>query len=831
MLDVGAKVVGGPGVMLRLGNHAGELAVHAGDLGHDFHVAGPRFHGSGCDERFRDVIDHHPQAGHAVGKFRDEGEMGWAEQEIVGNVAAGEFAKAVDNVGAQEPAKVGFVVHNVADTAEFGVAEALVENGSHVGVGEIYPGHYSADRGGLRSEVEQPPGFIEEGVGLYNDSAVEAAGFEVGFQIFREIVAAQHGFTRRHPRVSEAVDIPIVLVSVYAHSFMVARGQGKGKGSGSSSTTVLVKDRPGRDNGFKKRLSRHRFGGGPEPTGTLPGQVSRSSNYVNSSLPARYTRVVLSDLLSNLSYQPVPLRFGTSGRRGRVVDLSQLEIYINVTAELEFLRTLPRSEGGIEPGDEVFFAHDLRPSSTRFDDTAGGRGELCQAAAQAILDAGMKPVNLGAIPTPALAAYAWGRGRASVMITGSHIPFDLNGYKLNTSVGELLKDFEAPINEAVERVRARLYASDFGTSLFTAEGYLRSGSVPMLPVVEEAREEYIARYTSFFGAAALQGRRILVYQHSAVGRDLLTEVLSRLGAEVVAGGRSDSFVAIDTEAIDAAQLNAVQAVVDGVAGSLWAVVSTDGDSDRPLILGLEDGKVQFFGGDLVGMIVAGYLGADAVVVPITCNDSIDRGPLAPVLEPRTKIGSPFVVSGMAAARAAGKRAVCGWEANGGFLLGSDVKRDGVTLTALPTRDAFLPVIAVLSAAHRRDISLPALFAELPPRFGRAGLVRNFPRSSGRRIVELLSEPGALAILPKFFTQSDGFSEIVRLDYTDGVRMIFADGDVTHFRPSGNADEFRMYAVSDTADRASKIVELGVAEPDGIVRRMERALIPFPGSNV
>ena len=50
-------------------------------------------------------------------------------------------------------------------------------------------------------------------------------------------------------------------------------------------------------------------------------------------------------------------------------------------------------------------------------------------------------------------------------------------------------------------------------------------------------------------------------------------------------------------------------------GKIDAVVSTDGDSDRPLILGVDaDGKgcrVRFFGGDLVGMVVAEYLGADA----------------------------------------------------------------------------------------------------------------------------------------------------------------------------------------------------------------------------
>jgi len=179
---------------------------------------------------------------------------------------------------------------------------------------------------------------------------------------------------------------------------------------------------------------------------------------------------------------------------------------------------------------------------------------------------------------------------------------------------------------------------------------------------------------------------------------------------------------------------------------------------------------------------------------------------------------------MANARRRGRRTVCGWEANGGFLLGSDVIRDGATLAALPTRDAFLPILGVLFSAHERDISLPELFAELPPRFSRAGLVRNLARANGRKIVEVLSEPTAPGRLAEFFTEKDGFSGISRLDYTDGVRIIFANGDVAHFRPSGNADEFRMYAVADSSERAADIVERGIAEPNGIVRRMEQALI-------
>ena len=60
--------------------------------------------------------------------------------------------------------------------------------------------------------------------------------------------------------------------------------------------------------------------------------------------------------------------------------------------------------------------------------------------------------------------------RGSIMVTGSHIPFDRNGYKLNTSVGELLKSHEAPIGAFVARVRERLYGQPFTDSPFDEHG-------------------------------------------------------------------------------------------------------------------------------------------------------------------------------------------------------------------------------------------------------------------------------------------------------------------------------------------------------------------------
>jgi len=216
-----------------------------------------------------------------------------------------------------------------------------------------------------------------------------------------------------------------------------------------------------------------------------------------------------------------------------------------------------------------------------------------------------------------------------------------------------------------------------------------------------------------------------------------------------------------------------------------------------------------------------------VVVPISCNDAIDRGKLAPVVQAKTRIGSPFVIAGMEAALALGKKRVCGWEANGGFLTGSPIVRNGATLAPLPTRDAGLPILGVLFAAEESGLSLIDLFARLPKRFSRAALLKQFPRATALKIISRFSPPAEKQAikqdLAQFFTPALGFDRIDRVDYTDGVRVLFANGEVAHVRPSGNADELRIYAVADTQSRADAIAASGVEEPAGILRQMEKAI--------
>ncbi|MDP2601499.1 MAG: phosphomannomutase [Deltaproteobacteria bacterium] len=557
-----------------------------------------------------------------------------------------------------------------------------------------------------------------------------------------------------------------------------------------------------------------------------------------------------------LNYAPVPLAFGTSGLRGLVKDITDLEAYINVKAALRYLL----SSGDIHASSTVVIAGDLRPSTDR----------IMRACAQAIVDSGCQVENAGKIPTPALVSRAISTRRAGVMVTGSHIPFDRNGIKINKSVGEVLKSDEPGISREVELVRAEEYSRTVTTSPFDASGVLKSA--PELPALDRAAEEtYVSRYLSSFNSGALSGLRVLVYQHSAVGRDILVRILRELGAEVVAAGRSETFIPIDTENVTDEQLNRLEefAVAAEAGGkSLHAIVSTDGDSDRPLVTAVHPAaevkpggrRVRFLPGDLLGLVVAEYLSADAAAVPISANDAVERRMRERgVLLQKTKIGSPYVISGIDELRSAGTHArIVGWEANGGFLTGSDIALAKAKLAALPTRDSTLPILANLFAAASQGITLSALWDRLPARFGRAGLIDNFPAAVSLVILAKLIPAGDAielefdgaqqvsdrsradatptplaagpaedwrqlkATLSRFFTPALGFDDIVRINVLDGVRIYFNNGDVAHIRPSGNAPQLRIYANSDSQARADQIVELGLREPDGILRQLGRA---------
>lgn len=453
----------------------------------------------------------------------------------------------------------------------------------------------------------------------------------------------------------------------------------------------------------------------------------------------------------------MPPKFGTSGLRGLVVDLTPAQVAAHVSA---FARACPMGAG-------LHVARDLRPSS-------GAIAGVVMTAARA---AGLAVTDCGAIPTPALALAAGAAGAGAVMVTGSHIPADRNGLKFYTPTGEITKPQEAAILAA----------------LATPPGPVAPG--PAVARSSAAGAAYGARYVAAYGPAALAGLRIAVWSHSAVGRDLLIPVLAALGAEVVELGRSARFIPVDTEALDPAARAQLRAWA--ATGGFDAIVSTDGDGDRPL-LAAADGQV--IAGDVLGQITAAALGAEVVVTPVASNTGVELGGrFGRVI--RTRIGSPYVIAAM---QAAGGRVV-GYEANGGFLLGFAAAGPAGPLPALMTRDALLPMVAALALAAATPGGLAALVAAEPARFTAADRLTGVPTERAQALVaglarDAVARAGLLATL--------GEAEAA-INQTDGLRLTLQSGRYVHLRPSGNAPELRLYVEAETPSAAAALLRAGL----------------------
>lgn len=452
-------------------------------------------------------------------------------------------------------------------------------------------------------------------------------------------------------------------------------------------------------------------------------------------------------------------KFGTSGLRGLVSDLTPALVERHVAA---FLAACPTGTG-------LFVGRDLRDSSPRI------AGDVIRAARAA----GVGVTDCGAVPTPALALAAMGSGASAVMVTGSHIPADRNGLKFYTPQGEITKTHEAAILSALATVTPG-----------TGQAPLHMG---------HPGPDFVARYVRAFGAAALRGLRIGVWSHSAVGRDLLRETLQALGAETVEIGRSDTFIPVDTEAVSDEARALLRAAT--AEQRLDAIVSTDGDGDRPLVA---DATGTVVPGDSLGQITARALGARIVVTPVSSNTGVEgSGAFDRVV--RTRIGSPFVIAGMEAALANDARAaVVGYEANGGFLLGFDAQGPAGPLPALMTRDSHLPIIAALVAAG--PAGLAARVAAEPARFTAADRLQEVPTERSAALVAgLRDDPVARAA----FAARLGATGVARIDTTDGLRLTLPGGRIVHLRPSGNAPELRFYAEAESPAAAAALLAQGL----------------------
>lgn len=258
-------------------------------------------------------------------------------------------------------------------------------------------------------------------------------------------------------------------------------------------------------------------------------------------------------------------------------------------------------------------------------DTRMSGETLTRAAMAGLRAAGLEPVDLGVLPTPALAlAVRDTRATLGVVITASHNPAGDNGIKFFMWGGLKLSDEAEALIEA-------LLPDESGQGTALAQAWEAEKPTDWFQHRMEnddaARENYVARMVRLLPTSALRGWHLVL--DAAHGAACVTspQVLRRIGADVFAIActlpSSTGFGAINDNCGSEHPEKMCAAVREHGAR---LGIAHDGDGDR-CVLCDEHGEV--LDGDEILTVLAlhalraGRLGADTLVVTVQSNLGVD----------------------------------------------------------------------------------------------------------------------------------------------------------------------------------------------------------------
>jgi phosphoglucosamine mutase len=284
-------------------------------------------------------------------------------------------------------------------------------------------------------------------------------------------------------------------------------------------------------------------------------------------------------------------RFGTDGVRG----------VANVELTPELVLALGRAIARHITATTFLVGRDTRRS-----------GPMLQAALSAgLASEGADVVDVGVLPTPALAWLSAERDVPAVVISASHNPFADNGIKLFAAGGAKLSvEMESAIEDELERI---LDPTVKGPRSLEGHGV---GTLSAEPGLEEAYVEHLA---SLLDGRRLDGLRLVVDSANGAASSMAALVYERLGAEVVAIGCDPDGTNINAGCGSTATETLASAVVEHHADLGLAL---DGDADRLLAVDAEgtlangDELLALFALDLAER---GQLAGNTVVVTVMTN--------------------------------------------------------------------------------------------------------------------------------------------------------------------------------------------------------------------
>ncbi len=313
---------------------------------------------------------------------------------------------------------------------------------------------------------------------------------------------------------------------------------------------------------------------------------------------------------------------------------------------------------------------------------------LAEALCRGVRRAGGSAVDLGVVPTPAVARWCDDQHVAGAMVSASHNPWHDNGVKLFAPGGRKLSD------EAQHEIERRLAG---------AGG--RAGSVEATaPVAEDqpsdggglARSRHLEAVVASIEGRDLKGLRIVVDAANGAAYRCAPECLRGLGTDVEAVHADPDGHNIN-DGCGSLYPESLQAAV--VASGADAGLAFDGDADRVLAV---DHCGDLIDGDQILAVCAldragrGRLVGGAVVTTVMANLGLRRSMAAHGIG---VVETPV-----------GDRHVLGALEDGGLVLGGEQSGHLIFRDLATTGDGLLTAVQLLDAVKRSGRSLRDLAA-------------------------------------------------------------------------------------------------------------------------
>lgn len=333
-------------------------------------------------------------------------------------------------------------------------------------------------------------------------------------------------------------------------------------------------------------------------------------------------------------------------------------------------------EGGAAEKAHVFIGRDTR----------GSGPVLERALAGGLASAGLMPVSLGVVPTPAVSlAVRKGGAAFGAVITASHNPACDNGIKFFRADGIKLTDKE-------EMRLEQLLPATAGAPL---DGPLAT---------YDARSLYITTATGLLAADALRGWRIVLDTANGATAETSRGVLAALGAELELIGNAPDGMNINA-GVGSQHPEVMSARVRATGAQLG--LAHDGDGDRCILC---DELGEALDGDEMLAILAAQalredrLAAGTLVVTVQSNLGVDSA-LARLggRVHRTPVGDRYVIEQMLAL---------------GATLGGESSGHVICTEVAPTGDglvAALKIMAVMRSTGRPLSELRRVLRKFPQR--------------------------------------------------------------------------------------------------------------------